>query len=475
MSITTLTALTLAARLHAGEIKIAEALDAYYAAIDASENNCWITLCKEQAYARGLEIQARLDAGEVRSPLAGVPIAVRDSICTKDIETTCASEMLRGFVPPFDAAVIEKINAADMLILGKTNMDEFAMGFTTETSAWGPVKNPRDPAHTAGDGAAAAVAAGEAPIALGSDTGGAIRQSAAHCGVTGLRPTYGAVSRHGLVAHVSSLDQIGPIGRSARDCAALFDIIRGKDERDGTSVDADKAHFFRGGCSEGAGGVRGLRIGIPNEFFGEDLHPGVAKAVLAAKDNLTAMGAQAGEYSLSLMDYAIPTYYIIACAEASSNLSRYDGITFGHASEKAQNLRDSYLFSRGEGFGMEAKRRVMLGNLVLSSGCYEAYYKKALQAKRLIRDAFTRAFENFDLILGPVAPTAAPRLGESLSDPPQMYLGDIYTVMPSLAGLPAVSIPCGKDSRGLPVGFQLIGRPFAEGTLLGVAGAYHHA
>ena len=481
MSITSLTALSLAARLHAGELKITEVLDAYYDRAQRSDLNCYITLCKEHAYARAAEIQARLDAGEVRSPLAGVPIAVKDNICTKGIETTCASEMLRGFVPPYDAAVIEKINAADMIIMGKTNMDEFSMGSTGETSAYGPVKNPRGIDRTPGDGGAAAVAAGEVPIALGSDTGGSIRQGAAHCGLIGLRPTYGAVSRHGLIAYASSLDQIGPIGRDAADCAALFDIIKGKDERDSTTCGgAAKAAWEKpstGGflappslrCS-----LSELRIGIPKEFFGDDLQSEVTGAVLSVKDRLAAMGAQAGECSLALADYAIPTYFILACAEASSNLSRYDGITFGYFSEKAQNLKNTYLLSRSEGFGMEVKRRIMLGNLVLSAGCYDAYYKKALQAKRLIRDAFARAFQSYDILLAPVAPAAAPRLGENenLSDPLKVCPGDVYTVMASIAGLPALSVPCGEDSQGLPIGLQLIGRPFEEGTLLGVANTY---
>jgi len=464
MPITELTALALAAQLHAGELKIAEALDAYYAKIEASGLNCYISLCREHAYARAAEVQVRLDAGDVRSPLAGVPIAVDDLLCTKGLETTCASKMLKGFVPPYDAATIEKINAADMIILGKTNMDEFAMGSTTETSAYGPTKNPRDRARVPGGsagGSAAAVAAGEAPIALGSDTGGSIRQPAAHCGVTGLKPTYGAVSRYGLIAYASSLDQVGPIARDAADCAALFGIIRGRDARDSTSMEwPDKP----------AKPLQGLKIGVPKEFFGEGLNPEVAAAVLAAKDRLAALGARTGECSLPIVEYAIPTHYIIACAEASSNLARFDGIKYGHASENAQNLRDTYILSRSEGFGMEVKRRIMLGNFVLSAGQFDAYYKKALQAKRLIQQSFFEAFEQFDVILGPVAPTTAPRLGSSLADPLKMYLGDIYTVMVSIAGLPAVSVPCGVDSDGLPIGLQLIGRPFEEGTLLGVAG-----
>jgi len=463
MPITELTALALAQKLHAGEITVVQALDAYYAAIEASGLNCYTSLCRDHAYARAAEAQARLDAGDIRSQLAGVPIAVKDLLCTKGLETTCASKMLMGFVPPYDATVIEKINAADMIILGKTNMDEFAMGSTTETSAFGPTKNPRDPSRVPGGssgGSAAAVAAGEAPIALGSDTGGSIRQPAACCGVTGLKPTYGAVSRYGLIAYASSLDQVGPIARDAADCAALFDIIKGRDARDSTSMELP---------DQPAKPLRELKIGVPKEFFGEGLSPEVARAVLAAKDRLVALGAQAGECSLPMAEYAIPTYYIIACAEACSNLSRYDGIKYGHSSGEAQNLRDTYILSRSEGFGMEVKRRIMLGNFVLSAGYFDAYYRKALQAKRLIQQSFFGAFEAFDVILGPVAPTTAPRLGESLADPLKMYLSDIYTVMVNLAGLPAVSVPCGADSAGLPVGLQLIGRPFEEATLLGAA------
>lgn len=462
-NITTLTALQLAQKLHSGQIKISEALDAYYAAIEASELNCYTTLCKEHAYARAAEIQARLDAGEVRSPLAGVPFAVKDLISTKGLETTCASKMLQGYVPPYDATVIEKINAADMIVMGKANMDEFAMGSTTETSFYGPTKNPRNPAHVPGGssgGSAAAVAAGEAPIALGSDTGGSIRQPAAYCGVTGLKPTYGAVSRYGLIAYASSLDQIGPVGRDAADCAALFDIIKGEDPKDSTSC--AEARLLRGDGKQ-------LRIGLPKEFFGEGVSPEVAQAVLAAKDQLVAQGAVAGECSLPMAEYAVPTYYIIACAEACSNLSRYDGIKYGHSSAEAHNLRDTYILSRSEGFGMEVKKRIMLGNFVLSSGYFDAYYKKALQAKWLIQQSFFKAFEEFDVILGPVAPATAPKLGESLTDPLRMYLSDIYTVMVNLAGLPAISVPCGADSAGLPIGLQLIGRPFDEAALLELA------
>ncbi|MCL2106076.1 MAG: Asp-tRNA(Asn)/Glu-tRNA(Gln) amidotransferase subunit GatA [Oscillospiraceae bacterium] len=473
-AITSLTALQLAAKLQARELTVAQALDAYYAVIEELEPkyNCYIHLCREHAYARAADIQPRIDAGEIRSALAGVPIAVKDLICTKGIPTTCASRMLADFIPPYDATVIEKINAADMIVLGKTNMDEFAMGSTTETSYFGPTRNPRDPAHVPGGssgGSAAALAAMEAPIALGTDTGGSIRQPSAYCGVTGLKPTYGAVSRYGAVAYASSLDQIGPMGRDAADCAALFEIIAGQDPRDSTSM-APPAAFDADAAL--AKGVKGLRIGLPEAYFGEGLQPEAARAVLAAREVFVSLGAEAESFALPMTEYAVPTYYIIACAEACSNLSRYDGIKYGHSAEAANTLRETYILSRGEGFGMEVKRRIMLGNFVLSSGYFDAYYKKALQAKRMIQQAFAGAFEKYDLILGPVTPACAPKAGESLADPLKMYLSDIYTVMVNLAGLPAISLPCGTNARGLPIGLQLIGRPFEEGTLFAAARAY---
>jgi len=460
--ITKLTALELAACLHEGELALTEVLDAYYAAIEASELNCYISLCKEQAYERAAEIQQRLDAGNARSALAGVPIAVKDNICTKDARTTCASKMLERFLPPFDAAVIEKLRDADLIILGKTNMDEFSMGSTSESSFFGAVRHPGNPAYTPGGssgGSAAALAAYEAPLALGSDTGGSIRQPAGHCGVFGLKPTYGSVSRHGLVAYASSMDQIGPMARGAEDCAALFDIIKGKDERDSTSAEyPDKP----------VQDIRGLRIGIPAEFF-EHLAPEISKAVLALKDKLVSLGAVAEEFGLPILGCAAPAYYVLASAEASSNLARFDGIKYGHASESAASLSETYIKSRSEGFGPLVKRRVMLGNFVLSAGQYDTYYKKALQARRLIREAYDAAFQRFDVILTPVAPSTAPKLGE-VFDAPNAFQSDAFTCPASVAGLPAVSIPCGEDANGLPIGAQLIGRPFEEATLLGVAG-----
>ena len=456
--ITKLSALELTARLHNGDLTIAEALDAYYAAIEASGFNCYITLCKEQAYARAAEIQQRLNNNDIRSRLAGVPIAVKDLICTKGVRTTSASKLLEHFVPSYDAAVVEKIHAADMIILGKTNMDEFAMGSSSETSFFGPVKNPCNPAYTPGGssgGSAAALAAYEAPIALGSDTGGSIRQPASHCGVIGLRPTYGAVSRHGMIALAPSMDQAGPMARTAADCATLFDIIKGKDDRDTTSVaypDMSKQMRTKNAACRTMplNEISGLRIGVPKEFFDETLQPEIAQAVLAAKDKLTAMGAVAEEFSLPIARYAVSSYYIIVSAEASASLAQYGG---NHSSE---------------GFGAEVKRRVMLGNFVLSAAQYDTYYKKAAQVRQLVRQALDEALERFDVILSPTVSRTAAKLGETAD--PMCAWSDPYTAAASLAGLPAVSVPCGEDAGGLPIGLQLIGKPFSEDMLLRVGG-----
>jgi len=445
--ITERSALALAACLHNGDLTIAEVLDAYYAAIEASKFNCYITLCKEQAYERAAEIQQRLHNADVRSRLAGVPIAVKDLIYTKGVRTTAASKALENFVPPYDAAVVEKLHAADMIILGKTNMDEFAMGSSSETSFFGPTKNPRNPAHIPGgssSGSAAALAAYEAPIALGSDTGGSIRQPASHCGVIGLRPTYGAVSRHGVVALASSMDQVGPMARNTEDCAALFDIIKGKDQRDSTSMDYPDMPTKE---------VKGLRIGVPTEFFNENLQPEIAQAVLAAKDQLVAMGAVAEECSLPVARYAVSAYYVIASAEAS--------LQFSH-----ENFQGTERKRRSEGFGAEVKRRIMLGNFVLSAAQYDTYYKKAAQVRQLIRQALDEALERFDVILSPTVSRTAPKLGATAD--PMCAWSDPYTAMASLAGLPAVSLPCGEDASDLPIGLQLIGKPFSEAMLLRV-------
>lgn len=467
-------ALELAQKIKNRELSAPEAVEAVAAAVTEKDPlyNCYTSFDQEQALQAAAAVQKRLDSGEEASVLAGVPIGIKDNICTKNQLTTCASKILTGFKPPYDATVIQKLNAAGMVPLGKLNMDEFAMGSTTETSYYGETKNPWDVTRVPGGssgGAAAAVAADEAVAALGSDTGGSIRQPCSFCGVTGLKPTYGAVSRYGLIAYASSLDQIGPIGKNAADVAAVFDIIRGKDPRDGTSMDG--AHIDLSAVLA-CGDIKGKRIGIPVDYFGAGIHAEVASAVKQAAAVLTELGAIVEEFALPIVKYAIPTYYIIACAEACSNLSRFDGIKYGYKSADAHNLREVYFKSRSEGFGMEVKKRIMLGNFVLSSGYFDAYYKKALQAKGLICQSFGDAFETYDFLLGPVAPTTALKLGQGLSDPLAMYLGDIYTVMINIAGLPALAMPCGFDSDGMPIGMQLIGRPFEEQTILEAGHAY---
>lgn len=476
MKISEMTALNLSSEIKSGKIKIREALDCVYSEIEANEKNynCYITLCKDEAYKQADEIQAKIDAGAELSPLAGVPIAVKDNICTKGIKTTCASKILENYIPTYNATVITKIKAAGMIIIGKVNMDEFAMGSTTETSAAGVTSNPNNTAYVPGGssgGSAAGVAANEAFIALGSDTGGSIRQPSSFCGVTGLKPTYGTVSRWGLVAFASSLDQIGPIGKDVEDCAALYSIICGRDEHDSTSMDMPEFDF----SYATSGNIKGKKVGVPREFFGEGLNEEVKSAVLCAINKFKELGAEVEEFDMPIVKYAIPTYYIIACAEACSNLSRYDGIKYGYSTKNAEDLLETYVKSRSEGFGMEVKRRIMLGNFVLSSGYYDAYYKKALQAKKLIHDSFETAFKEYDMLLGPVYPTTAPKKGESLSDPLKMYLGDIYTVMVNIAGIPAVSVPCAKDKNGLPIGLQILGNSFGEAEILNAGCAYQNA
>ncbi len=468
MELCKLTALELAAAIRAGEVSPADAVRAAQAAIEThqGENNAFVTVTPEQALdqAKALENQAR----EGRSPLFGVPMAYKDNICTKAVKTSCASRILGDFAPPYDATVVEKLTANRAVSMGKLNMDEFAMGSTSETSFYGPVKNPWDLTRASGGssgGAAAAVAAGEVWYAIGSDTGGSIRQPAAYCGVTGMKPTYGTVSRYGLIAYASSLDQMGPIARSAADCAAVLDAIQGQDRRDGTSLPGEYGKLL----SSLTGDVRGLRIGIPADCFGEGLDPEVRSAVLAVADVLKSRGASVEEFSLPVMKYVVPTYYIIACAEASSNLSRFDGVKYGWRAEGYEDLTDLYNRTRTEGFGKEVKRRILLGTFVLSTGYYDAYYKKALQVKAVIKKAYDEAFERYDLLLTPVAPTTAPKLGESLSDPLKMYLSDIYTVPVNLAGLPGISFPCGFDGRGLPIGAQLVGPVLGDAVILNAA------
>ena len=466
-------ALELSAQMKEMKIGVVETLETYLAHIDKTDKqyNAFITVSKDSALARAKEIQDRIDAGEDLSPLAGVPIALKDNISTSGIETTCASKMLEGYAPIFNATAVEKMQRSGMIVVGKLNMDEFAMGGSSETGFKGAVSNPWDTTRVAGGssgGSAAAVAGGQILLALGTDTGGSIRQPCSFCGVSGIKPTYGAVSRYGLIAYASSLDQIGPIGRNIDDCAALLSIISGPDVQDSTCV-IEEAFTFPHSHSES---LSNAKIGIHRNYFVGGIDSSVKNAVLEAAGEFEAAGAVIEEFEMPLMDYMIPAYYIIACAEASSNLSRYDGLKYGYRSADAQTLSEVYRKSRNEGFGLEAKRRIMLGSFVLSSGYYDAFYKKALQTRALIKNAYMNLFERYDMILSPVAPTTAYRIGENVDDPMKMYMGDIYTVSVNLAGLPAVAIPCGFDEQGLPIGFQLIGNAFSERKLIDAARVY---
>ena len=473
MSLRDLTALKLGEAIKKGETTAVEAAEVCFARIKEMEPevHAFISLDEERAMDQAKKVQKEIEEGRLTGPLAGVPVAVKDNICTKGLATTCGSRMLEHFVPPYDAFAARKLKEAGMVILGKTNMDEFAMGSTTETSWYGVTKNPRNPEHVPGGssgGSCAAVAAEECFLALGSDTGGSIRQPSSFCGVTGIKPTYGTVSRQGLVAYGSSLDQIGPIGKDVADCAALLQVIAGHDPADSTSLKREPWDFSESLKGSGAG----LRVGLPRDYFGEGLDEDVRRAVLQVAENLKEQGAAVEEFDLGLVPYAIPAYYVIASAEASSNLSRFDGVKYGFRAEGAQGLHDMYKKTRSQGFGPEVKRRIMLGSFVLSSGYYDAYYLKALRTKALIKQAFDKAFERFDVILAPAAPTTAPRLGDSLQDPLKMYLGDIYTVSVNLAGLPAICLPCGADGEGLPIGVQMIGDCFGENKMIQAARAW---
>ena len=473
MNLMSLTAVELGRRIKAKEVTVKEAVTAALDAIEAKEAkvNSFVTVDREGALKRAEEVQKLIDDGTLTGPLAGVPVAVKDNMCTKDVLTTCSSNILYNFKPTYSAQAVENLEAAGAVIIGKTNMDEFAMGSTTETSAFGATKNPWNEAHVPGGssgGSCAAVAAEECSYALGSDTGGSIRQPSSFCGVTGIKPTYGTVSRYGLIAYGSSLDQIGSIAKDVTDCATILEAIASYDKKDSTSIRRDDLKFTDALVDD----VRGMRIGIPRDYFGEGLDPEVKEAVLAAAKALEEKGAIVEEFDLSLVEYAIPAYYVIACAEASSNLARFDGVKYGYRTREYEGLHNMYKKSRSEGFGPEVKRRIMLGSFVLSSGYYDAYYLKALRTKALIKKAFDEAFSRYDVILGPAAPTTAPRLGESLSDPIKMYLGDIYTVSVNLAGLPGISLPCGKDAKGLPIGLQLIGDCFKEKNIIRAAYAF---
>lgn len=477
MDILAYSAVELSAAIKQGKVTAVDAMAAVLSRIDERERdiNAYVTIDREQALKAAAAVQEKIEKGELNGVLAGVPVAVKDNLCTEGMRTTCSSKILENFVPTFSAEAVVNLEKAGAVVIGKTNMDEFAMGSTTETSAYGVTRNPWNTDHVPGGssgGSAAAVAAGECYFALGSDTGGSIRQPASFCGVVGLKPTYGTVSRYGLVAYGSSLDQIGPLTKNVADCAAVLEVIASHDIKDATSINRKEENKDTDFTAALVDDVKGMKIGIPRDYFGEGLDGEVKDAVLAAAKQLAAKGAVVEEFDLSLVAYAIPAYYTIAAAEASSNLERFDGIKYGYRAASFEGLHDMYKKTRSEGFGAEVKRRIMLGSFVLSSGYYDAYYLKALKVKAMIKNAFDDAFAKYDLILGPVAPTTAPRLGESLSDPLKMYLGDIYTISVNLAGLPAISLPCGKDSKGLPIGLQLIADSFQEKKLIQAAYTY---
>ena len=476
MEIQKLTAVSLGKKIKEKEISVREALDAVFAQIDQTEGryHAYVTLDKEGAYKQADAVQEKIDKGELTGALAGVPVAIKDNMCTKGLLTTCSSKILENYIPTYTASAVQNLTDAGCVIIGKTNMDEFAMGSTTETSYYGVTRNPHNPDHVPGGssgGSAAAVALNECFFALGSDTGGSIRQPSAFCGITGMKPTYGTVSRYGLIAYGSSLDQIGPMTKNVTDCAAVLETIASYDKKDSTSMKREKYDFTSALVRD----VKGLRIGLPKDYFGEGLDSEVKAAIFKAAETFRRMGAIVEEFDLGLVQYAIPAYYIIASAEASSNLERFDGVKYGYRTKEYRDLHSMYKKTRSEGFGSEVKRRIMLGSFVLSSGYYDAYYLKALKTKALIKQEFDKAFEKYDIILAPAAPTTAPLLGSSLQDPIKMYLSDIYTISANLAGIPGLSIPCGKDKMGLPIGMQLLGGCFQEKTLLCAGFAYEKA
>ncbi len=469
--ITAMTVSELSRALQGGELSSTEATRAYLDRIEEKDGGigAYLTVTAEQAMKQAAAIDARRIAGEMLPPLAGVPAGIKDNICTKGTLTTCASKMLGNFVPPYSATVMEKL--ADTVMLGKCNMDEFAMGSTTENSYYKITHNPRGldrvPGGSSG-GSAAAVAANEAAFALGSDTGGSIRQPAAFCGVVGMKPTYGMVSRYGLVAFASSLDQIGPLTRDVRDNALVLSAIAGHDRRDSTSIDREYGDF----SAELGQGVQGMKVALPRGYFTEGLAPEIKNAILAAAKRFEAMGAQIVETSMPTISAALPAYYILSSAEASSNLARFDGVKYGYRAEHYGSVDELYKNSRSEGFGPEVKRRIMLGSFALSSGYYDAYYKKALQVRTLIVRDFERIFSTCDFILSPVAPTVAYKIGEKSHSPLEMYMGDVYTVPINIAGVPSLSLPCGCDRDGMPIGMQLIGKAFSEPRLYRAAYAF---
>ncbi len=476
MEITELTVHELQEKIKSKELTIEDITKAYTDKINEKEKNvqAFITLLTSEAMEQAKNIQNKVEKGEIEGDLAGIPIGIKDNICTKGVKTTCASKMLENFVSPYNATVIEKLNAENIINLGKLNMDEFAMGGSTEYSYFQKTKNPwnlnKVPGGSSG-GSAAAVAANLVPWALGSDTGGSIRQPASFCGVVGLKPTYGLVSRYGLVAFASSLDQIGPITKDVTDSAILLNVIAGHDEKDTTSSDKPKVDYTLSLKND----VKGLKIGVPKEFFGEGINEEVKEALEKAIEKYKELGAEIEEFSLDISKFSLAAYYIIACAEASSNLGRFDGIRYTYRTKEYKNLKEIYKKSRSEGFGREVKRRIILGTYVLSSGYYDAYYKKAQQVRTLVMNEFAKAFEKYDVILTPTSPTVAFDIGSKSSNPLEMYLADICTVSVNVAGLPGISIPCGVDKEGMPIGMQLIGNKFCEETILKAAYTFEQA
>ena len=470
MDITNLTVSELKEKIKNKELTSEEITKAYIDRINEKEKDvkAFVTTLCDEALEQAKEIDKKRESGEIKSELAGIPIGIKDNICTKGIKTTCSSRMLEDFVSPYNATVTEKVLSEGLIDLGKMNMDEFAMGASTEYSYFKKTSNPWNlntvPGGSSG-GSAAAVAANLVPWALGSDTGGSIRQPASFCGVVGLKPTYGLVSRYGLVAFASSLDQIGPITKDVTDAAMLLNIIAGHDEKDSTSYDIEKKDYTKALKND----VKGLKIGVPKEFFAEGINAEVKEKLEEAIETYKKLGATVEEISLDIAKYSLATYYIIACAEASSNLGRFDGIRYGHRTEHFTNLKELYRNSRSEGFGPEVKRRIILGTYVLSSGYYDAYYKKAQQVRTLVKKEFAKAFEKYDVLLTPTSPTVAFEIGTRSNNPLEMYLADICTVSVNIAGLPGISIPCGVDSKQMPIGMQLIGNRFAEETILNAA------
>ena len=470
MDITELTVHELQEKLKSKELTSYDITKAYADRINEKEKDvqAFVTTLTDEALEQAKKIDKERESGEVEGEFAGIPIGIKDNICTKGVKTTCSSKMLENFVSPYDATVVEKLNDEKMINLGKLNMDEFAMGGSTEYSYFKKTRNPWDlnkvPGGSSG-GSAAAVASRMVPWALGSDTGGSIRQPSSFCGVVGLKPTYGLVSRYGLVAFASSLDQIGPITKDVYDSAMLLNIITGHDERDTTSSNQEKIDYTK--CLKND--VKGLKIGVPKGFFGEGINEEVKKSLEKAIETYKELGAEVEEFSLDIAKYSLATYYIIACAEASSNLGRFDGIRYGYRAKEFNDLKDLYKKSRSEGFGPEVKRRIILGTYVLSSGYYDAYYKKAQQVRTLVMNEFNKAFEKYDVLLTPTSPTVAFDIGSKSNNPLEMYLADICTVSVNIGGLPGISIPCGVDKSNMPIGMQLIGNKFQEGIILNAA------